>query len=251
MADNFWLNDAQWALIEAHLPKVHTGPERKDDRRVISGILHRLREGCRWRALPDEYGPYTTVFNRFNRWSKRGLWQKIFAALVEFDDLPALMLIDSSAVKAHRSAAGAKGGKEPGHWPLARRTDDKNPCARRRRRQAACAPFERGHVADIKGAASLLSATAPSGRMIGNKGYDATHLRLFLESRGTTPVIPNKANRKTLFPFDAELYRSRNIIERTFCRIKDFRGIATRYDKLARNFLAAVCLVTALCFWIN
>jgi transposase len=82
-----------------------------------------------------------------------------------------------------------------------------------------------GHVADIKGAASLLSATAPSGRMIGDKGYDATHLRLFLESRGTTPVIPNKANRKTLFPFDAELYRLRNIIERTFFRIKDFRGI--------------------------
>jgi len=108
-----------------------------------------------------------------------------------------------------------------------------------------------GPIADIKGAASLLAATAPSGRMIGDKGYDATHLRLFLESRGTTPVIPNKANRKTLFPFDAELYRSRNIIERTFCRIKDFRGIATRYDKLARNFLAAVCLVTALCFWIN
>ncbi len=87
--------------------------------------------------------------------------------------------------------------------------------------------------------------------MIGDKGYDATHLRLFLESRGTTPVIPNKTNRKTLFPFDADRYRLRNVIERTFCRLKDFRGIATRYDKLARNFLAAVCLVAALCFWIN
>lgn len=106
-------------------------------------------------------------------------------------------------------------------------------------------------MADIKGAASLLSATAASRRMIGDKGYDAKHLRLFLASRGTIPVIPNKANRKALFPFDAELYRLRNIIERSFCRIKDFRGIATRYDKLARNFLAAVCLVTALCFWIN
>jgi transposase len=106
-------------------------------------------------------------------------------------------------------------------------------------------------VADIKGAASLLSATAASGRMIGDKGYDATHLRRFLESRGTTPVIPNKINRKALFPFDAELYRLRNIIERSFCRLKDFRGIATRYDKLARNFLAAVCLVTVLCFWVN
>ncbi len=111
MADNFWLNDAQWAVIEPHLPMVHTGPERKDDRRVISGILHRLREGCRWRALPDEYGPYTTVFNRYNRWSQRGLWQRIFAALVEVGDPPDLVMIDSSAVKAHRSASGAKGGR--------------------------------------------------------------------------------------------------------------------------------------------
>jgi transposase len=109
MADHFWLNDPQWALIAPHLPRVHTGPERKDDRRVLSGIIHRLREGCRWRALPDEYGPYTTVFNRYNRWSKRGLWQKIFAALVEAGDPPALVMIGSSAVKAHRSAAGAKG----------------------------------------------------------------------------------------------------------------------------------------------
>ena len=73
MADNFWLSDAQWAAIEPRLPMVHTGPVRQDDRRIISGIVHRLREGCRWRALPDEYGPYTTVFNRYNRWSKRGL----------------------------------------------------------------------------------------------------------------------------------------------------------------------------------
>jgi transposase len=113
VTDNFWLSDAQWAAIAAHLPMIHTGPQRQDDRRVISGIIHRLREGCRWRALPDEYGPYTTVFNRFNRWSKRGLWQKIFAAVVECGDPPALAMIDSSAVKAHRSASGARkrGGK--------------------------------------------------------------------------------------------------------------------------------------------
>ncbi len=113
MADNFWLSDEQWAAIEPHLPMVHTGPERKDDRRVISGIIHRLREGCRWRALPDEYGPYTTAFNRYNRWSRRGLWQRIFAALVAGGDPPALTMIDSSAVKAHRSASGArKGGRK-------------------------------------------------------------------------------------------------------------------------------------------
>lgn len=112
MADNFWLSDRQWMAIEPHLPMVHTGPVRKDDRRVISGIVHRLREGCRWRALPDEYGPYTTVFNRYNRWSKRGLWQGIFTALAACAGPPAVVMLDSSAVKVHRSASGAKGGSE-------------------------------------------------------------------------------------------------------------------------------------------
>lgn len=110
MADNFWLSDLQWAVIEPHLPMVHTGPVRKDDRRVLRGIIHRFREGCHWRALPDEYGPYTTVFNRFNRWSKRGLWQNIFKALVEAGGMPDRGMIDSSAVRAHRSASGGKNG---------------------------------------------------------------------------------------------------------------------------------------------
>ena len=112
MADNFWPSDAQWAAIAPHLPMVHTGPARQDDRRIISGILHRLREGCRWRALPAEYGPYTTVFNRYNRWSKRGLWQNMFAALATCDDPPVVAMIDSTAVRAHRAASGAKGGNE-------------------------------------------------------------------------------------------------------------------------------------------
>jgi transposase len=72
-----------------------------------------------------------------------------------------------------------------------------------------------------------------------------------LQGRGTTPTIPNKINRKQRFPFDAGLYRLRNVIERTFCRLKDFRAIATRYDKTARNYLAGLCLITALVYWIN
>ena len=108
-----------------------------------------------------------------------------------------------------------------------------------------------GHVADIKGAVSLLAATEPTGSLIGDKGYDADHLRQFLGARGTTVVIPNKINRIAPHPFDAATYRLRNVIERTFCRLKDFRRIATRYDKLARNFLASLCLVTVICYWIN
>ena len=110
MTDHFWLSDAQWAAIEPHIPKVYTGKRRVDDRRVISGIVHRLREGCRWRALPEVYGPYTTVFNRYNRWSQRGLWQAIFAALVACAAPPETAMIDSSSIKAHRSASGAQKG---------------------------------------------------------------------------------------------------------------------------------------------
>lgn len=125
MSDLFWLSDRQWAAIEPHIPKVYTGKRRVDDRRVISGILHRLREGCRWRALPEAYGPYTTVFNRYNRWSQRGLWQAIFAALVESAEPPDTAMIDSSSVKAHRSAAGAKGGST--HRRSAARAADARP----------------------------------------------------------------------------------------------------------------------------
>lgn len=106
-----------------------------------------------------------------------------------------------------------------------------------------------GNVADITAAATLLSAVAPPGALIGDRGYDANHLRDFLAERGTRVVIPSTASRKVPIPHDAERYKLRNIIERTFCRLKDFRGIATRYDKTARNFLAAVCLVSAITYW--
>jgi transposase len=100
-------------------------------------------------------------------------------------------------------------------------------------------------------AAPLLQETAASAWLIGDKGYDADHLRELLHSRGTIAVIPNKSNRKRRFPFDPERYTWRNVIERTNCRLKDFRAIATRYDKLARNFLAGLCLVSALLYWCD
>jgi len=113
MAELFWLNDAQWAAIEPLLPHLG-GKPRVDDRRVLSGVLHRFREGLRWRALPAEYGPRTTVFNRFNRWSQRGLWQQLYAALAGCGDPPLLAMVDSTAVRAHRSASGAQGGLKIG-----------------------------------------------------------------------------------------------------------------------------------------
>jgi transposase len=201
--------------------------------------------------LPPVYGPYTTVYNRFNRWSKRGIWQRIFTTLAGLQDPPILSMVDSTAVRAHRSASGARGGER--HQAIGRsrggRTTKIHALVNDQMRPYAFL-LTGGHVADIKGAATLLSSTAPSQHLIADKAYDANHLRGFLQNRQTTPVIPNKANRKTLFPFDAALYRARNLVERCFCRLKDFRAIATRYDKTAGNFLAGLCLAAALTFWI-
>ena len=106
----YWLNDVEWARIEPLLPRGRRGAHRVDDRRIISGIVHMLRSGARWRDCPPAYGPYTTVYNRFNRWSRQGLWLAIFQALTGHSGVWGTVSIDANHVKAHRSASGAKGG---------------------------------------------------------------------------------------------------------------------------------------------
>jgi transposase len=87
--------------------------------------------------------------------------------------------------------------------------------------------------------------------LIADKGYDGDDFRADIVNRGATPVIPNKSNRIALHSFNKRAYKGRNVIERCFCRLKDFRRIATRYDKLARNFLAAIQLAAIVAYWIN
>lgn len=112
MSHLYWLNDEAWAAIEPLLPKNQPGARRVDDRRVIGGIVHVLKTGCRWRDCPEAYGPHTTIYNRFNRWSRRRIWQRIFSALAAAGHIGQTASIDSSYVKAHRSAAGGKGGRK-------------------------------------------------------------------------------------------------------------------------------------------
>ncbi len=111
-----WLSDGEWRRIEPLLPRGRRGAHRVDDRRVISGIMHMLRSGARWRDCPPEYGPYTTIYNRFNRWSRQGIWLDMFKVLTGSGELFGTASIDSSHVKAHRSSGGGKGG------PLSKRS---------------------------------------------------------------------------------------------------------------------------------
>ncbi len=106
----FWLGDEQWLRIRPLLPTDVRGKDRVDDRRVISGIVHVIKSGCRWSDCPPEYGPSKTIYNRFVRWAERGVWERLFKDLAERGRSSDVQMIDSTHAKAHRCASGAKRG---------------------------------------------------------------------------------------------------------------------------------------------
>ena len=107
-----------------------------------------------------------------------------------------------------------------------------------------------GNVADCRAGERLLARLPLCEILHGDKGYDSNAIRRQVEAKGAMPNIPPKANRKWKNCFSPFLYRNRNAIERTFCRLKDFRRVATRYDRNAVNYLAAVCLAAIVCYWL-
>jgi len=108
-----------------------------------------------------------------------------------------------------------------------------------------------GQAHDLVGGRALLASVPPMRRLIADKAYDANDVRDFLAAQGTEAVIPPKSNRLRPPSHDRDAYRMRNIIERAFCKLKDWRAIATRYDKTARNFLSGLCLVVAVSHWLQ
>jgi transposase len=101
------LTDFEWSVIEPVLPMDRRGPKPRDNRRVLNGIFWVLRTGAPWRDLPERYGPYTTAYNRFNRWRKAGIWDRLMDAVVKASD-GKVQMIDSSIVRVHQHASGAK-----------------------------------------------------------------------------------------------------------------------------------------------
>jgi transposase len=213
----------------------------------MEALLWRLRTGCPWRALPTELGSWSTNFNFFNRWSKRGAWKKLFELLRgEVDD--EWNFIDSSAVKAHADAHGARGknkeaeaiGKSRAGWTT--------------KLHARCDAHGNlieilatgGNVSDYTLAPELIE-NCSAEYLVGDKGYDSKTIRDAANVRGICDQIPTrKTNGRPNDHFDRNLYRSRHLIENFFCRIKRKRAIATRYDKLIRNFLSFVYLAATM-----
>jgi transposase len=122
------LTDQQWERLKPLLPpeKPETGRPNVDHRRIIDGIVWRERTGAPWRDLPERYGPWSTVDSRFWRWREAGIWDRVFAAVQQEEDAAGAMdwdvqSVDSSVIRAHQHAAGAKGGRrQPKRWGAAR-----------------------------------------------------------------------------------------------------------------------------------
>ena len=108
----FWLSDEQWGRIAAHLPTDVRGVDRVDDRRVISGIIHVLKSGCRWRDCPPEYGPPTTIYNRFVRWARRGVWENLFRELAGNGRSTDTQMIELDAYQSAPLGSGRKRGSK-------------------------------------------------------------------------------------------------------------------------------------------
>ncbi|WP_437833949.1 IS5 family transposase [Sorangium sp. So ce1153] len=244
------LDDRQWAKVEAFL-RSETGRGRPafDDRRFVEAVLWILRTGAPWRDLPGEFGPWKTVFNRFDRWSKSGKWQRLLKQLQVGVD-PEWFSLDATIVRAHQHAAGAKGGPEGqgigrsrgGFSTKIHLIVD-----------ALGSPLEfaitEGQRHDTVPAPELIARCAPRC-LIADKAYDSNALRAQLAAMGSVAVIPSNASRIPALPYDRHLYKERFAIECAFNLLKNARRFATRYEKTLRNYAAIVALACARC-WLR
>src|ERR1700720_1149298 len=243
----FGLRDDQWERIKDFLPgrEGHVGGTAADNRLFVDAVLYRYRTGITWRDLPARFGDWRIVHQRFSRWAKSGVFDRVFKLLASDPDNE-YMMIDATIVRAHQHSAGAR--KKNGSQAIGRSRGGLTTKIHALV-DALGNPVELmltpGQAHDLACAEPLIDSADPDV-LIGDKAYDADALIDTLTRRGITPVIPPKANRKTPRACDFALYRERNLVERFFNKLKHFRAIATRYDKLARNFLAGIHLASAI-----
>ncbi len=202
------------------------------------------RTGAPWRDLPERYGPRTTVYNRYTRWGERGVWQGIFDALAKQCE-DSLIFIDSSIVKA-RSGRVKKGGLAEGIGRSRAGRTSKVHAAVDAKGRPLRLDITGGQVHDAKPWALSWTPLA----IVADKAYGTAKIRQQIADEGALAVIPSKSNARHPIPHDPNLYAQRTIVERFFCKMKDMRRLATRFEKSAKNFLAMIQLFAIRC-WIN
>jgi transposase len=247
------LRNDEWERIKDLLPgrEGSVGVTAADNRLFVEAVLYRYRTGIPWRDLPERFGDWKNIHRRFSRWAKAGIWKRVFQHLaIDADNEHAM--IDSTIVRAHQHSAGAK--KEAGEDQAIGRSRGGLSTKIHTLVDALGNPvgfhLTGGEAHDLVGADHLLPEMQ-ADKLIADKAFDADERVIKpLAAAGKTAVIPPKANRREPRDFDRHVYKERHLIENFFAKLKQFRAIATRYDKTARNFIAAVFL-TASAIWLN
>ena len=207
------MSDLEWNFVKILLPNKPRGVNRVDDRRVINGILYALRTGNPWRDMPEQYGPWSTIYNRFNCWSQAGIWNMIFDAIVDSHNVDTVM-VDATSIRAHPSTAKLK-------------VTDKRRCLGRSRGGLGTKihasnnqdglplklELTPGQAPDAPVSETLPTGLQPSQWALAEKPYDANWIRNMIWEQGAIDVIPSRSKRKIPKEFDKELYRHRNKIE--------------------------------------
>jgi transposase len=244
------IKDDQWKRIESLLPgqRGQHGGIAGDNRRFINAIFYVAKTGIPWRDLPERFGKWNSIWKRFDRWCRQGVWQRVLAELQD-PDLEWLM-IDSSVIRAHPHAGGlntdendeALGYSRGGFGTKIHVGVDAlgNPVT---------IHLSPGQDADIKHASAVLSDLQPE-QVLADKGYDSNAFVATIEARDAVAVIPPKANRVEKREYDTDMYKERNKVERCIGLFKQFRRVATRYEKKAKNFLGFV-VFAAITIWLR
>ena len=239
------LTKEQWERVKKLLPAERTGKRgrpRKDDRNMLNGMLWIVRSGAQWRELPEAYGPWQSVYARFAKWRDDGTLEAIFRALSADADMENLSL-DSTCIKVHESA---NGGEKTADTAVGRTRGGLN-TKLHAIVDGLGNPVEfmlsAGNDHDSVHAVELLKKVEIGGsNVLADRAYGAKMIRAYILERGASYVIPPQSNVSEPWQVDWCLYKERHLVECFFQKLKWFRRIATRYEKLDTSFLAFVYL---------
>tara|TARA_Y100001968_G_C19419006_1_gene750650 strand:- start:998 stop:1747 length:750 start_codon:yes stop_codon:yes gene_type:complete len=238
------LSDEHWSKLRT-IMREQGIYDKCNLRKTVEGILYRMRVGCPWRDLPRRFGRWNSVFQKFNRWSSQGKLMRVFKALVQEPDLE-WGFIDGSIVKAHQHSAGAASEEHQAIGKSVGGNTTKIHMAVDSHGLPIDFDITGGEVHDCKIAPEFIEKLPVADFTIADKGYESEEVREVIRKKSSVPVIPRKSNSKTgNADMDWGLYKYRHLVENLFARIKHFRGLATRFDKLKRNYVSVVAMACA------